>query len=342
MPGIYFSRISNDKSGFTNQLFAMITSIIIANSKEFEHVVLDTFQMDFEDSSQRLNCSKLFNLNKMNEYLKRYNITLHCKNHFNYTLNSVLYGAGDNFMDITSDVPSIALPKSYNYICGDPCPGVIKELIVSYTINQIQYTNRYPEYHSGDIWLRGHPKYHYDFGWITEYNTEMFEDILRNISYQDKIHDVLYKPVYSNEDMNVIHLRLEQDAIRHWSTQNNTTENKFKELLEQKYIDLIKTHIHPSYKTIVVGDKQNSVVDFLDKNGYHYIYFDLKLPGRELNALYDLIQSFQGNQTFIGNFNFRNYNGSSFSYYISIVSKYKKLVMIDIDNIHEKEGIYVI
>ncbi len=103
---------------------------------------------------------------------------------------------------------------------------------------------------------------------------------------------------------------------------------------------MIKEHVNPVYKIIVVGSRNNRVVSFLQENNYNYTCFDEQLNGREINALYNLIQTLGCKQTFISNFNYKKLNGSTFSYYISLLSQPKKIVSIDIDNIYSNPVIY--
>lgn len=333
MPGIYFARISNDKSGFTNQIFALVNSIMNAIQRGNNIIVLDSFQRDYIDCNNKIPCKNIFNLDETNKYLKKYDITLICKTDFNYNLNAVLYGVGENIIDLTDYVSTIIFPGGYNEIGGDPFTGVIKELFINYTINDIEYSDIYHEYYPYNIWVKGIPDYEYTFKWFNKESKPIFDEIMKNIKYNQTIDNYSFIPVYSNTKINVIHLRLENDAIKHWSNQNNVEENDFKTYLENNYIKLVKEYIDPTFKTIIVGDKNNKVVDFLKNNNYDYIYYDLNFNGREINAIYDLIQSSQCNQTFISNFNYDNLNGSTFSYYISLLSNPKTIISIDMDNI---------
>jgi hypothetical protein len=297
-------------------------------------VVIDSFQRDYDNSNTRIPCSEIFNLDATNKLLEKYNIKLICRAKFNYNLNSVFYGLGENVIDITEKVPDIIKPGSYNTIDGDPIYGLLKELFINYTINNDEYSDIYPENYPYNVWVKGNPEYEYTFKWIN--NKRVFDDIMKNIKYNYTIDNYPFSPICDslNTKINVIHLRLEEDAIEHWSKQNNLTMNDFKTILENKYIELIKEYINPSHKTIIVGDKNNKVVDFCKDNKYDYICYDMKLNGREINAIYDLLQASGCNETFISNFNYDKLNGSSFSYYISLVSSPNRIVSVDIDNIH--------
>ncbi len=330
MPEIYFARISNDKSGFTNQIFSLVNAILQAKERNMKFIVLDSFQRDFMDSTKRISCGDLFDLEETNKYLKQHNLTLLCNASFDYKLNAVFYGQGENVIDITEIAPETIKPRTYNSIGGDPSPGIVKELFINYTINGNEYSDIYNEFYNFPIWVKGTPTYEYLFRWIN--HQPLFEDIMKNIKYQKRIDDYPFTPVYK-DNVNVVHLRLEDDAIQHWSKQNKMDTKSFKESLEQKYIQLVRDNIDPTKKTIIVGSKDNPVIDYMNHNKYDYIYYELNLNGREINAVYDLIQASACTETFISNFNYENLNGSTFSYYISLLSKPKKTISIDIDYI---------
>jgi hypothetical protein len=334
MPRIYFTRVSNKNSGITNQIFTLVHSILFSMSQGHHTVVVDSFQRDFDDSNNRINISELLNLKETNQFLEKYNIKLYCSSDFNYKLNAIFYGYGNNVIDITNKTNYIS-KGSYNKIAGDPCPGIPKELFINYEINGKEYSDLYKENHPYDIWVNGTPSYEYVFKWIPKDNRILFEDILKNLTFQTKIDNQPFlQEKIVNKGINVVHLRLEDDAIQHWSKENNMNQTEFKNVLEDKYIDLICKYIDSSQKTIIVGCKNNKkIIDFLKTFNYDFIMYNNNFNGREINAIFDLIQASQCNETFISNFNYENLNGSTFSYYISLLSKPKKIVSIDLDNL---------
>jgi len=115
-----------------------------------------------------------------------------------------------------------------------------------------------------------------------------------------------------NKKINVIHLRIEEDAIDHWSSQNNMNKQVFKRILTVKYIELVKNYIQKEDITIILtGDINNDVVQFMKENDYNITFIDKKFdtnqPARELNAIVDLIVGRYCNNVFIG------CDGSTFS-----------------------------
>ena len=269
---MYYSKIGNKGSGLTNQIFALITSIIIAYRKKENIIVVDNFLNDFSKQSFTP-ISLIINLEELNNFLKKYKI-------------------------IIIDKESSAEHKNKNYI--------------------------------------------HTFGWINKYDIRMFEDILinikYNISYIEKSTLILSDKV-NNSKINIIHLRIEDDAIKHWSKMNNATEGFFKQYLEKKYIKLIEKYISKEDTNIILSSSlNNTVIDFLSANSYNYVFNNKYFEGREQNAIVDLLSSKLCNNIFIGNYNPVRQRGSSFSYYISKMIKAKK-IFIDLDSIYEIEYI---
>ena len=147
-------------------------------------------------------------------------------------------------------------------------------------------------------------------------------------------------PDFKLKSVNVIHLRIEEDGINHWSKQNNMGVITFKKTLIDKYINLIKNNIRKEDITIILsGQTKNAVVDYMQANEYNIMFIDKKFnlnqKGRELNAIIDLIIGKFCNNIFIG------CDGSTFSELLSktipgmndsgdIIQK----IMFDLNNIN--------
>ena len=170
----------------------------------------------------------------------------------------------------------------------------------------------------------------------------MFEKILLNLIYNDdfiKKSDSFIKNINLNNKINIIHLRLEEDAIKHWSKMNNMTQNDFRLYIQNKYINIIKTYISQSDENIILtSSMSNDVIDFMKHNNYKYKFANKFFDDREKNAIMDLLVSKYCNNIYIGNFNIKNLNGSTFSYYIGKFVKNDVLkIYIDLDKIINKE-----
>ena len=170
----------------------------------------------------------------------------------------------------------------------------------------------------------------------------MFDNILKIITFNSDFiikSDLILKEININKKINIIHLRLEDDGLLHWSKQNDMTINNFKSHLEEKYINLIKKYISNADENIILSSSlSNGVIDFLNNNNYNYRFIDKCFKDREKNAIIDLLVSKCCNNIFIGNFNMKNLNGSVFSYYIwKYMTDAVTKIYIDLDNIYDDE-----
>ena len=235
-----------------------------------------------------------------------------------------------------------------NYISYDPYFNT-RRLKMNYTVGD--YT--IDEIYSGRIDIKNAEYVNMTSFWIDSYDRNMFEYILQNIEFNDQFisqsRDIISAFDCSCVKINVIHLRVEDDAIEHWSKMNELSEMDFKNFIESKYISLIKTYIAITDFTIILTDsKQNSVFEFLKQSNYKFTTVEKRYEDRELNAIIDLLVSSACNSTFIGNFNFDGLNGSTFSYLISkrfntiATSANTKIrqIMIDLDRICEPEQLF--
>jgi len=155
------------------------------------------------------------------------------------------------------------------------------------------------------------------------YSNLYFSKYLMNYAFSFISEKLNYIPVmddesehgdieHVNKKINVIHLRIEEDGIDHWSAQNNMNQQVFKRILTAKYIELVTNYIQKEDTTLVLtGDIDNDVVQFMKENEYNIMFidkkFDTKQPARELNAIVDLIIGRYCNNVFIG------CDGSTFS-----------------------------
>jgi len=148
-----------------------------------------------------------------------------------------------------------------------------------------------------------------------EYNNRILlsfiDEIYKNIYFQEKF--IKYSNKFINENItdinnksvNVIHLRIEDDALKHWSSINYMTVIEFKQMLINKYINLINEYIKKDDITIILsGEINNKVVDYMKKYNYNVIFvdkkFDTREKTRELNAIIDLMIGKYCNNVFIG------------------------------------------
>jgi hypothetical protein len=346
---MYYAKISDNFTGFTNQIFSLITSIIIAHKEGEKVIVVDNFLNDISKNDYTP-ISDIFDISKINIFLKNtYNIIIVDRNNINFELSSVKYGTETNKLDLTEHIIKefytnnklyINKDTIFNNINGDPCYGTQKNIFLNYKINDYLIEEIYEENLKNNISIDFfNSKYVYPLNATNFSNNYMFQDILKNIYYNNfflEKSDNILKQFDSNKKINVIHLRLENDAIKHWSKMNNSSEETFKSYIENKYIQLFKKYISSTDQNILLSSTLNtSVVNFLLENNYNFKFIPKFFDDREKNAIVDFLVSKCCNNIFIGN------GGSTFSFYIekSIQNKVK-MIYIDLDKIYNDECVF--
>ena len=350
---MYYSKIGVEGAGLTNQLFCLITSIIIAYKEGHRAVIVDQFRNDIKQNTCT-SIADIFDITKINIFLKQhYNIIILDKNNTSFQLLEVLYGANVNYIDITDYIiqqyvknNKLIIPKElwFNNIKGDPCPGIIKNVILKYKLNDYVIEEIYNEYLKTDIIIDFDCEYKYTFGWIDSFNNNMFEKILTNIKYNDDLiykADFVLKEINLKKHVNIIHLRLEEDGIVHWARQNCMEQNDYRAYLEKKYIYLINKYVDKNDENILLSHSfSNGVIDYLNNNNYNYRFINKFFNEREKDAIIDFLVSKCCNNIFIGNFNIEKYLGSTFSYYVGkCMADDVVKIYIDLDRIYDAEGV---
>jgi len=288
----------------------------------------------------------------MNVFLKNnFNILIFDKNDVvEFKIESITYGLDENIFDITDEITrlyykenTLFIPQNiiFNNIKGDPKPNVQKQISIKYSINGETFNETFPENLPNNIVFNlSEAQYIYTFAWINSINRTNFDYILKNICFNSKFMKII---PYFKDKINVLHLRIENDAINHWSKQNKMSPTFFQTYIEDKYINLIQKHVLQTDANIILTYSENNrVIDYLKNNNYKY-YISDKNPdvGREVNAISDLLISEKCNNIFIGGFNIEKLNGSTFSYcIIQKMNPSVKKILIDLDRIQNKEYIY--
>lgn len=359
MEEIYCAQISNIKSGFTNQLLAFITGLDYARRMKKNIMVIGNMLTDFE-KNEYIQFSKVVNLEHLNKILQdnNINITVFDKNVFNIKLKNITYGIGNDIIDITEEILTkyysnniLCIPKNINFndIKYDPIVGYAKKLFITYTINDKDFTTIYSEQRTNHIMLNFNKKFNfiYRFGGVTSWNRNEIDYILTNISFTDSCTAIAKKVINEiplKNKINNIHLRIEDDALKHWSKMNKLSYDVFKEKICNKYIDLIIKYFDKNDHIFVLTyDTYNPVIKYMYENGYKYSFVNKNNNiGRELNAAIDINVSRACNGTFIGCANIENNSGSTFSFFAYLLAKKNNAnaVMFDIDHIDEPEKVY--
>ena len=349
MTSLYFLNLSNKSSGLCNQLNSLLSTICLCLNKE-KIIVIDKFLKEINTDNYSP-ISDIINLEKTNKFLEKYNIAL-IDGCFTYNLNIInaKYGCDNIFIDVTKKIKYFLNNNSFrinkninlNNLFQDCQPNKEKILKIDFILNNHNlFSMSFSEkngFLKNDINIIFNNKnYTSAPSWDLIDSNEFIDitnDIYKNIFFNDCLINESNKFIDlinldSNSIVNIIHLRLEEDAINWWSTINNINKNDFKIKLINKYIGLINELINKEDKTIILTySNENMVLDYLKNNNYnYYIQEKNKNNNREVNAIIDIINSKHCNNVFIA------VGGSTFSWTISKLIKFKTIEWFDINKL---------
>lgn len=362
---ILYCRFGFPGLGLCNQLYSLVNSIIVGKVfTGYSTIIVNDF-LTCIDNNTFCNSKEVIPFEQMNSMLESYNVKLVCKTDIEFDIKEVRFGLFSNStVDITDAIKAkyfsgkklvIPMGSNMNECCenGDPLPNVRKQIYVHYTVNGRNFHSCYDE-----VVMLLHHDIVIDFetfsnvNWISrtgihhaKYNIELFHELMSKITFHEKFYNIANQFTSTlQQNINIVHLRIESDAIEFWADINGIPEELYKSILEQKYIRLIQEHISRDSVTVILTmNTDNSVTRFMKENNYSYTFMDKSLVhGRECNAILDLLISEKCNRVFIGNINPNNCHGSTFSYAIYNKLKHKpevKKICIDTDRIFDKEYI---
>ena len=317
---------STNTSGFCNQLYSIAGSCchsINNNPPNSTKVIfIGKYLMEI-NSNKFCDIGEIIDLNASNIFLKKYNIILFDMFNFDFKIVQISYGLEKYSYDITSEIikqnenennmnniNKFCISKNINLndIKGDPIEyykkmffipfnkNQSKKLYITYSINGIIFNeilNESSGYLKNDFLI--------DFTQEKKispvYNdgSFIFADILRNIVFNNvyvkKANEFIKSKINinNNKKINCIHLRLEDDAIEHWSKENKLDYNTYKPILENKYIQFIQKYIDKNIPTIILAHNyDNNVIKYLTENNYNFIITPNFHPDRDVSAIIDL------------------------------------------------------
>jgi len=264
------------------------------------------------------NIGDIIDLNETNRYLKQYNICLVDYYNFTFNIESATYGTKDICVNVKDNVRQclqnnifkIEKTVNLNDMYGNPHEICKKKygfeinknnikLTIGYSFNNIKF---YVVYDTLNGYLKN--DIIYDCQNPVFYPSRIHNDLtifsqsfLHNITfnkdftqkakqYMDTIINLNY---YEQNKINCIHMRLEDDAVEHWAKENKLPPGQFKTIVENMYIEKIKTSIQKNEKTVILTyDYNNKVIEFLRENNYDF-YLPPKMDScREIAAVYDM------------------------------------------------------
>jgi len=316
-------------TGLCNQLFFIVSSIIVAHQKKISVVVFDDFLLE-PLTSKKCSIDSVIDLKKLNRYCQsRYSIIVLDRQKTKFDLVCVKYGLEEQNLDITNEIKTkfvnnnqLWIPKDtvLNDIQGDPASQIVKKLWIHYKINNQEFVEEFPENLLEPISIFYFDSFqNWEDADIHSHDVEMFTELLSNLSFVAKYQIFVDEILQKKKKFNVIHIRLEEDMNGHLAKHNNIDVETYIATLENIYIQCIQKYFRVEDSIFVASyNLNNRVIDFLEKNGYQYFstpknFFD----GREHHSIIDLLVCEKCTGTFIGNWNFNTHKGSTFSFVAS-------------------------
>jgi hypothetical protein len=164
--------------------------------------------------------------------------------------------------------------------------------------------------------------------------------VLRNIPFNNTIinssQTIINHLIHKNSTnvCNVIHLRIEDDAIDYFYAKYNVSKSVFKSMVETKYINIIKKIFNKDDMIILLTyDLDNAVINYLKTHHYKFIINNKKDKDREISAIHDMLLGEYCNNYYVYVWE------SSFSYtLLSRINKKPnvKTIQISYENLHNE------
>lgn len=344
-------QINADYTGLCNQLIQFFHGVMECICSGTDVIVVGDFKKDlykglycpFEDIS---------NLDAFCQYLREhYGVVIVGKNQLDIKIKKVIFGTMTSFVDITDEFQETFLVENrlhvpcnlaLNSLKGDPAYMKRKSIRIVYQIKEdVEIEKHYTEecIHLLNIDLKD-IKYQQHSHWARQIHW------METLVKQFKFHPSFYTQqltfdttqVTPQDTVNIIHVRLEYDGIRHWAKENGLPEADFYNLLSQKYIDAITNHIYTGLILVLSHNSDNNVVGWLKDTHRPFIFVEKDhSQGREYNAICDMVLCEKyGNGVFIGSFDIYRMQGSTYSYFLMKRCAFQKNILIDIERIHEE------
>jgi hypothetical protein len=351
----FISIAAGGGAGLCNQIMALAQGIFTAIDDSKKLIVVDSFnnQITWVGKSTHIPSKDVFDFDAMNVLLSKYDVRLVDKTELEYEIISASYGTLSKQVDITKEILEtyiyndvLFIPKHthLNVLRGDPEPNNGKIFTLKYSVNGIVYEDAFTENNGleSEICINvATVPFTYKFDWMTIQTRPRFNEFIKCTRFTKGFYDVADTYIDPSKDykLNTIHVRNESDAISAWSSFNGVNTTDFANILDDKYIHLIKTEFSKETMIFVLTyDTESNVIKYLRDNGYKFMTSRKDQDGRELNAIIDLIIGSRTNGTFVGTYNPITTKGSSFSYVISqLMPKTARHVYIDLENIKEPQ-----
>jgi hypothetical protein len=313
----YFLDISpKQNSGLCNQIYSIIYTCGHCIRNDINFIFIGKFLTQIQ-SQKFCNIGEIIDINATNNYLKQYNLCLIDYYNFDFKIVNAKCGANNMCIDVTEQskqflnnkVFYISKSQDLNAFFGNPIEVYRKkyfieldknalQLHITFSINNIIFNETYEQsggFLNSDLLIDLNNVTFQPSLRIQNDQTEFTKGIFKNITFQpiflQKANEFIVQVREKNKEkkINCIHLRLEDDAVQHWASENNLHPTDFKRIIEDKYIDAITKNLNKEDVTIILSDDyDNRVIQYLRENVYNYINTPKMSKDREIAAIYDL------------------------------------------------------
>jgi hypothetical protein len=313
----YFLDISpKQNSGFCNQIYSIIYTCGHCVRNDINFIFIGKFLTQIQ-SQKFCNIGEIIDINATNNYLKQYNLCLIDYYNFDFKIVNAKCGANNMCIDVTEQskqflnnkVFYISKSQDLNAFFGNPIEVYRKkyfieldknalQLHITFSINNIIFIETYEQsggFLNSDLLIDLNNVTFQPSLRIQNDQTEFTKGIFKNITFQpiflQKANEFIVQVREKNKEkkINCIHLRLEDDAVQHWASENNLHPTDFKRIIEDKYIDAITKNLNKEDATLILSySYDNRVIQHLRENGYNYIKTPKMSLEREVAAIYDL------------------------------------------------------
>ena len=293
------------------------------------------------------NISEIIDLNKCNNFASKYGVFIVDYNNFTFTIEEAIVSGANSSKDVKDDIVanyyknnSVIIPIHSTFHVNDS-NAKPSHLTIKYNLNNGFFYEQYP---IDDNKLMQHIHFNFDnlkFEGNFCYNQdEMFFDMLRNIPFNKTIlhssQTIINNLIQNNSTnkYNVIHLRLEDDAIDHFYDKCNVSKSQLKSIIENKYIKIIKEFFNNNDTILLLTyNTDNAVIHYLKTNNYKCIINDKKDKDREISAIHDMLLGEYCNNYYVFVWE------SSFSYtLLSRINKKPNVKAIQISYVNLHDG----
>jgi hypothetical protein len=335
---IAMAQIYDKHTGLGNQIFTLIHRIIRAQKEKMNVLVVGDFLGEIHKMDQLHPIEDVLDMDHMR--MLTYPLLVIGRRQWRISVEEASYGTDSARVAVPfSSDPGIRFEWDQNLhdLVGDPAVGHKKHLDILFRIGPHLITCSYPEGRSGHL---VYPirirlgRFDFRFGWINDISQPLFDHFLSRLKFRPTIP----YPVLPHSMVHVLHLRIEDDAIRHWSHLNRMTASEYRSRLINMYITKIQESMMQMGGCLLI---LSSIMDspihhFLREKGVPFFQQE-KDPalGREEHALRDLLLAEQCcNSVLMINFDIPTMKGSSFSYMLfRRCTRATRTVFIDLDHV---------